>query len=187
MSFRIKKRSKGESNPLEINVTPMIDMFSVLVSFLLVTAVFSSVGQHTVQIPFLSSAPPPSQAVVDKDPKKVLTLIIDNQKAKLEVTMSNVSKIVESAEFNIDPNGLDSLQAKIYSIKSADPKVDTVTIMQDTQTEYEKFISVLDALRELKANRPPLPVIPDPKADPKDVPVDGSILIPKIILGNVIL
>ena len=187
MSFRIKKRSHGEGEPLEINVTPMIDMFSVLVAFLLVTAVFSTVGQHTVQIPFLSSAPPPSQAVVDKDPKKVLTLIIDNQKAKLEVTMSNTSRVVESAEFSMDPNGLDSLQAKVYSIKSADPKVDTVTIMQDTQTEYEKFISVLDALRELKANRPPLPAVLDPKADPKDIPVDGATLIPKIILGNIIL
>ena len=42
--FRIRKRAKGPNDPVHVNITPMVDMFSVLNSFLLMAAVF---WEHT--------------------------------------------------------------------------------------------------------------------------------------------
>jgi len=182
--FKIKKRSKGETHPLEINVTPMIDMFSVLIAFLLITAVFSSTAQHRVEIPFLSSAPPPTKQEIDKNPTKVVNLVLDNSVVTLEVSMSNNSKVIEKVDYKTDEAGLDGLQSKLYEIRTQNPKFDLVTIMQEPTTTYEILIKVLDAVRVLKGTRTPIPYPADDKV-PQDI--DPSSLIPKVILGNVIM
>lgn len=182
--FKIRKRSSGQDGPIELNVTPMIDMFSMLNSFLLMTAVFSATGAVRVEVPFLSSKPPPTQKEMDDKPEKVVTLIVDNDMAKLEIGLSNNSSSVKKEEFKVDPAGLDALQAKLYAIRSEDPMFDKVTVMTETDTKYEKLIQVLDAMRELKPGRAPIPLPADYKLP---VGTDRNALIPKIVLGNVIL
>ena len=182
--FKLKKRSKGEAPPVEINVTPMLDMFSVLISFLLITAVFSSVGFERIEVPFLSSAPPKTKQEVDKDPQKVVTLVIDNEKAVLEIGMSNSSADVKKEDFPIDEAGLNNLQAKIYTLRSEDKRFDMVTIMQEPETKYEILIKILDTLRILKPGRTPIPLTDDQKPIPG---VEPDALIPKIVLGDVAL
>lgn len=182
--FKMKKRSKGEAPPVEINVTPMLDMFSVLISFLLITAVFSSVGFQRIEVPFLSSAPPQSKQEVDKDPKKVVTLVISNEKAVLEIGMSNSSADVKKEDFTVDEMGLESLQAKLYTMRSEDNRFDMVTVMQEPETKYEILMGVLDTLRNLKPGRTPIPMPEDQKPI---AGVEPEALIPKIVLGDVAL
>lgn len=182
--FRIKKRSKGPPAPVEINVTPMIDMFSMLNSFLLLTAVFSSVGQIRVEIPFLSSKTPPTQKEVDQNPEKVVTVIIDNDKVILEVGLSNNSAKVTKDEFKLDDASLDSFQEKLYRLRSEDPKFDKVTAMTELDVPYETLTKVIDAMRQLKKGRAPIAL---PVGYKIPIGVDRDALIPKIILGNVIL
>lgn len=182
--FKIKKRSKGEGKPVELNVTPMIDMFSMLNSFLLMTAVFSSTGEVRVEVPFLSSKPPPTQKEVDDKPEKVVTAVVDNDEVKLEIGMSNNSTTVKKESYKIDPVGLDSLQAKLYSLRQEDAKFDKVTMMTELETRYENIVKVVDAMRELKPGRNPIPL---PEGQKQVSGVDPNALIPKIILGNVIL
>ena len=181
--FRFKKRKKSEDS-FELNVTPMLDMFSVLIAFLLLTAVFSSTGQSRVEVPFLSSKPPPTQEELDKTPVKNLTVTLDTATVKLEVATSASSKALESKTFNIDDQGLDDLQNRLYQLRSEDPKVDKVTLMTELEVKYENLIRVVDAMRELKPGRQPIPY-PDGIKPPAGV--DPAALIPKIVLGNVIL
>ena len=58
MSRKKKKRSIPYKD-VELNIMPFIDIFSMLNTFLLFSAVFLSVGVLEVQIPFLSNQPPP--------------------------------------------------------------------------------------------------------------------------------
>lgn len=182
--FRLKKRSKGPEAPVEINVTPMIDMFSVLNSFLLMAAVFSASGLIRVEIPFLSSKPPPKQEELDKNPQKVLTVVVDNTYVVLDVSETNSSQNPKKEPFDLNPQGLDKLQAKVYEMRLADKRIDKVTIMTELDVPYEKLVMVLDSLRVLAPGRPPIPLAADYK-----VPhgVDRNALIPKIVLGNIIL
>ena len=162
----------------------MLDMFSVLIAFLLATAVFSSSGQIRVEIPFLSSKAPPSQPEIDKNPKKTLSLTVDTDTAKLDVATTANSTPTESKVYRIDPQGLDDLQSKLYEIRSQDPKVDLVTVLTELEVEYEKLVMVIDSMRDLKPGRQPIPL--EEGAKPP-IGVDPTALIPKIVLGNVIL
>ena len=182
--FHLKKRSKGSADPVEINVTPMIDMFSVLNSFLLMTAVFSSTGQIRVEIPFLSSKPPPPQEELDKTPQKDINVTIDDKIIKLAVSFTNTTQGATKEEFANDENGRDALQGKLYDLRKSDTKVDKVTLFTENDTKYESLVKVLDALRVLKTGRAPLPWPADYKLP---AGVDPEALIPKIVLGNVIL
>lgn len=182
--FKIKKRSKGQDGPIDINITPMIDMMSMLNSFLLMTAVFSQTGAARVEIPFLSSKPPPTQKEVDNKPEKVVSAVIDNEKVKLEIGMSNNSTTVKKEDYGTDPKGLDALQARLHALRSEDPNFDKVTVMTEPETKYETLINVIDSMRELKNGRAPIPLPSDYKIP---VGVDRTALIPKIVLGNVIL
>jgi biopolymer transport protein ExbD len=182
--FRLAKRSKGPDDPVEINVTPMIDMFSVLNSFLLMAAVFSASGLIRVEIPFLSSKPPPTQEEIDKNPQKVLNLVIDNEYVVLDISTTASASTPTKDKFDLTPQGLDQLQAKIYEIRLADKRVDKVTVMTELEVTYEKLVLVLDTLRILKPGRPPIPLPADYKMP---YGVDHAALIPKIVLGNIIL
>jgi biopolymer transport protein ExbD len=181
--FKLKKRKQAPAS-FEINVTPMIDMFSVLITFLLATAVFGSTGQTRIEVPFLSSKPPPPQEDLDKKPEKVLTLVVDTDKVKLEVSQTNGSAVVDKQEYKLDEPGLDSLQAKVYELRTQNPTLDKATIMTETDVKYENLIMTIGALRELKAGRQPIPL---PEGIKPIAGVDEAALIPKIVLGNIIL
>ena len=51
---RRKKRKKAAYNEIVLNIMPFIDVFSMLNTFLLYSAVFLAVGIIEVQIPYLS-------------------------------------------------------------------------------------------------------------------------------------
>jgi biopolymer transport protein ExbD len=184
MSLASKKKKRKVAESFDINVTPMVDMFSVLISFLLVAAVFSATGQARVDVPFLSSRPPPDEKEKDKNPPVNLTLVISAEKANLEVTGGTIGEKPQSFEYMIVESGLDELQAKIYDYRKADLRVDTITFMTDDDIPYETLVQVLDAVRVLKPSRPPLD-LPVDYNPPRGV--EREALIPKIVMGNVIL
>lgn len=186
MAFKIRKRSKGAPAPVEINVTPMIDMFSVLNAFLLMTAVFSATGQQRIEVPFLSSKAPPTQQEQDKNPIPVVTVIIDEKSNSIatELGFSNNSSKVTKEKFAMDDAGLDAFQQYLYDLRKNESKFDKVTLMTEVDTTYGGLIAVLDAMRVLKPNRPPLSWPADYKLP---TGVDPDSLVAKIVLGNVIL
>jgi biopolymer transport protein ExbD len=181
--FRLKKRKKSPDS-FDLNVTPMLDMFSVLIAFLLLTAVFSSTGQIRVEIPFLSSKPPPPQEELDKNPQKTVTVTIDTTFVKMDIATDASSKGNESKQYSLDDKGLDDLQARLYQLRSEDAKFDKVTVMTELDVKYETLVTVIDAMRDLKPGRQPIPYPPDVKPPSG---VDPNALIPKVVLGNVAL
>jgi len=180
--FKLKKRSKGAGSPVELNVTPMIDMFSVLIAFLLMVAVFTAVGYHRVEVPFFSSAPPKTQEELDKDPPWDVSLTVDLDKFVLAIGHGNKSEGTKKETYNLDDAGLDQMQGVLYDLRKENfEKFDKVTVMLEYDVPYETLVKVLDWLRILKNNREPIPL---PVGYELPSGVDESFLIPKIVLGN---
>lgn len=179
-----KKKKHRTPEAFDINVTPMVDMFSVLISFLLITAVFSATGQARVDVPFLSSRAPDEPPVKDKNPPVSLSLVVSIDKAELQVTGGTIGDVPQKFEYLLVDSSLDELQGKIYEYRKADLRVDTITLMTDDELKYELLIKVIDAVRVLKPSRAPLSLPADYKP-PRGVEQDA--LIPKIVMGNVIL
>jgi biopolymer transport protein ExbD len=180
--FKLKKR-KQVSTGFEINVTPMLDLFSVLIIFLLATSVFSAVGETRIEVPFLSSQPPPKQEELEKKPEKTVSLTIDEKTVKYQQATTANSVVAEEFEVPLTEEGLDKIQEKIYAIRKETPAFDKVTVFTQAEVDYEKLILVLDAVRLLKPGRSPIPFPADYKMP---VGVDSSDLVTKVVLGNVI-
>jgi biopolymer transport protein ExbD len=179
-----KKKKHRTAETFDINVTPMVDMFSVLISFLLIAAVFSATGQARVDVPFLSSRAPEEPQEKDKNPPVNLTLAVSADKAELQVTGGKIGEVPQKFEYLLVDSGLDELQGKIYEYRKEDIRVDTITLMTDEELKYELLVKVIDAVRVLKTTREPLSLPADYKP-PRGVEQDA--LIPKIIMGNIIL
>lgn len=180
--FKLKKR-KQVSSAFDINVTPMLDLFSVLIIFLLATSVFSATGELRIEVPFLSQQPPPKQEELDKNPEKTVSVTIDVDTVKYQQATTAKSTIEDEIEVPLTEEGLDKIQAKIYDIRKSSPKFDKVTVFTQQEVSYEKLVMVLDTLRELRPGRTPIPFPPDYKFPSGS---DSTSLVTKIVLGNVI-
>lgn len=180
--FRFKKR-KQVATAFDINVTPMLDLFSVLIIFLLATAIFSATGEIRIEVPFLSSQPPPKQDELEKNPEKTVSITIDVNKVKYQQATTAKSTVQDEFEVPLTEEGLDKIQAKIYAIRKENPAFDKVSVFTQQEVNYESLVMVLDAVRELRAGRTPIPFPADYKFPSG---VDPSSLVTKIVLGNVI-
>lgn len=180
--FKLKKR-KQVATAFDVNVTPMLDLFSVLIIFLLATSVFSATGEFRIEVPFLSSQPPPKQEEIDKNPEKTVSITIDRDKVKYQQATTAKSTVQDEIEVPLTEDGLDKIQAKIYAIRKENPKFDKVTIFTQPEVNYEKLVMVLDAVRELRSGRTPIAYPEDYKFPSGS---DRESLVTKIVLGNVI-
>ena len=79
-----KKASMGIAPPgaVELNVMPFIDIFSLLCTFLLMSAVFLSIGILEVQVPFLTNA-----AMSEAKKKEKLKERLQLLKEKLQIKL----------------------------------------------------------------------------------------------------
>jgi len=180
--FKLKKRKQVQT-AFQINVTPMLDLFSVLIIFLLATSVFSATGETRIEVPFLSSQPPPKQEEIEKNPEKTVSITIDSKTVKYQQATTASSVIQEEIEVPLTEEGLDKIQQKIYDIRKVTPKFDKVTVFTQAEVSYEKLIMVLDTVREYRSGRAPIEFPPDYKMP---AGVDPTSLVTKVVLGNVI-
>jgi biopolymer transport protein ExbD len=175
-----KKKKIGQeisSGSAELNVMPFIDIFSLLCTFLLFSAVFISIGIHTVALPFLSNAA--SSKSKDDKPKRVLSLNISLEKNRIELRKSwSLPPINKSSEsFANSREGLEDFHKNLLQVKSENPSLSQATVFIDDDVTYENISKLLDNLT-LKFS-----------SDKITAGSSGVIqqLFPKVIFGSVIL
>jgi biopolymer transport protein ExbD len=176
------KRTSPEVGAVDINVMPFIDVFSLLTTFLLFSAVFIQIGVLEVQIPFLSNAKPPDF----QKPERILEVKADVTKETIEISSSwTVAPIDEKKkQFPRDKAGLAEAHRELLGIRTAHPDVDKITMLADDEITYKELAEVLDAVKFLA----PGETLPPPK-DPtvlKNGEAQPS-LFPKVVMGSVML
>jgi len=182
MARKTKMRPPSDQGPVELNVMPFVDVFSLLTTFLLFSAVFIQIGVLEVQIPFLSNAKPPD---FDK-PERVFDLKIDVSKENINVTSSwSLAPVDEKKkQFPRTSVGLEAAHKELLAIRTAQPDNDKITLFSDDDLTYKELAEVLDAVKFLKEGES----IPPPK-DPATAKSNESqpTLFPKVIFGSVML
>ena len=134
----------------ELNVVPVMNLFMVLIPFLLVGAVFFHIGVIPTSIPSHN----PQESDVPKTPATVLaTVYIDV--TGLRVTCDSTSLSPEElqglAESFPDKRGeydRIGLQQHLTMLKQAYPKSTTATIIPHDKLKYQKLVAILDVTRE---------------------------------------
>ncbi len=134
---------RHQRKPSELLLVPMIDIFTVLVTFLLMTAVFS----RTV---ILELKLPPANAQF-QDPPPGLQLEVTVRKDTLQVGDRNSGPL---AAFPNKDNGydFDGLSTYLQQVKSKFPDKTDAAILLEPDTPYDTVVQVMDRVRVLEVN-----------------------------------
>src|SRR5215475_12676609 len=137
-SYANKKLARHARKPAELLLVPMIDIFTVLVTFLLMTAVFS----RTV---ILQLNLPASQTEF-KDPPPGLQLEVMVRKDLLQVADRNTGPLATLPNTATGPN-YDGLTDYLKRVKSKFPEKTDASILLEPDTTYDTVIQVMDRVR----------------------------------------
>jgi biopolymer transport protein ExbD len=150
-----RKRQRRARKPAELMLVPMIDIFVVLVTFLLMTAVFSRIAILELDLP---SAASPSAS----EPTFRLEVIV--RKQGLELT--NGSSLIATIPNKDGGYDLKSLSELALALKRDYPDADDASVLMEPEIEYDHLIQVMDAIRsvELPPEATAQAVVPDAAA-----------------------
>lgn len=179
---RLKQTSDGP--PIDLNVMPFIDVFSLLTTFLLFVAVFTHIGILEVQVPFLSNQVDKSD---DKDqPDRVITIhiMLDNDTIEVESFYLDPPTNKQVKTFKMVPRGIANMHAYLIELRGDHPATDKLSLFPSDDVDYDSVIAVLDAIKFMKRTDPPLPQ--SIKVSEEGDPSQQNSLYPKVIMGNIL-
>lgn len=138
---RLRRRKTGE--PLEtdimelLNLTPMMDVFTVLVVFLLITAVFTSITIMDLSVPTSAGG---AAAV---KPNFAIEVIV--RKAGLEIANGKaVEATIPKKDGTYD---LKTLSELLLALKAKYPEKEDATVLMEPKIQYDYLVQVMDAVR----------------------------------------
>ena len=142
-----KKYTRRMRKPAELLLVPMIDIFTVLVTFLLMTAVFSRITIVELDLP--SSA---SGGVTE--PTFRLEVIVREEGFEL----TNGSALIAAIPKVNGEYDLKTLSELALSLKRGYPEADDASVLLEPDIAYDHLIQAMDAIRSTE-----VPAAPDQK------------------------
>jgi biopolymer transport protein ExbD len=142
-SYSVRRIRLHQRKPSELLLVSMIDIFTVLVTFLLMTAVFSRTVILELKLPPANAEyqePPPGlqlEVVVRKD-----LLLVDDRNSGPLATFPNKNGAYD----------FDALSEYLQRVKSKYPDKTDATILLEPDTAYDTVVQVMDRIRVLEVN-----------------------------------
>ncbi len=120
-----------------LNLTPMMDVLTVLVVFLLITAVFTSITVMDLNVPTSSG-----DAASNK-PNIAIEVIVRN--SGLEIANgSSVEAAIPKVDGKYD---LKKLSELLLRLKAQFPEKEDATVLMEPKVEYDYLVQVMDTVR----------------------------------------
>jgi biopolymer transport protein ExbD len=164
MARRLRRKKEAlETDIMELlNLTPLMDVFTVLVVFLLITAVFTSITIMELSVPTRAGA------VASNKPNFTIEVIV--RKAGLEI--GNGASVEAAIPKKDDKYDLKKLSEMLLRLKAQYPEKDDATVLMEPKVEYDQLIQVMDVVRGAEVR------VEGSKE------VDKTVLFPKISIGD---
>jgi biopolymer transport protein ExbD len=137
-SHQIRKLERHARKPAELLLVPMIDIFTVLVTFLLMTAVFS----RTVILQL--NLPPPNTTW--KEPPQGLQLEVMVRKDLLQVADRNTGPLATLPN-TATGYDFDGLTEYLKRVKAKFPDKTDASILLEPDSAYDTLVQVMDRVR----------------------------------------
>jgi biopolymer transport protein ExbD len=178
---RKRKRHSVGYQEVELNIMPFIDVFSMLNTFLLFSAVFFSLGMFEVQLPFFSNSPESKEK-----PTRSLEVKVEVSRDKVElVTSYTLPPVNERTDsFSLNEDGLSQLHAKLVEIRRQNEETKRLTLFSDDDVIYNDLAKVLDAVKSRYETDPVLYYVDDATGNRMET---RDTLFPQVVMGSVIL
>src|SRR5512134_1196133 len=140
MPRRYHKRKGAETFDTDImhvlNLTPMMDILTVLVVFLLITAVFMSITIMELSVPTTAGG-------ASNTPNFAIEVIV--RKAGLQI--ANGSSVQAAIPKKDDQYDLEMLSKMLLRLKAQYPEKEDATILMEPDIKYDYLIEIMDAVR----------------------------------------
>ena len=139
---RRSHHKRGKENSFDtdlmhvLNLTPMMDILTVLVVFLLITAVFTSITIMELSVPTNAGG-------AGVKPNFAIEVIV--RKAGLEI--ANGSSVEAAIPKKDNKYDMELLSKILLRLKAQYPEKEDVTILVEPKIEYDYLIQVMDAVR----------------------------------------
>jgi len=141
MFRRLRNRPKAESFDTDImrvlNLIPMMDILTVLVIFLLITAVFTHITIMDLNIPTRAGG----SAV--NVPNFSIEVIV--RKAGLEI--ANGSSVEAAIPKKDNQYDLEMLSKMLTRLKAQYPEKEDATVLVEPDIQYDYLVQIMDAIR----------------------------------------
>jgi biopolymer transport protein ExbD len=144
MSTKLHRRKKHEASDLEL--TTFLNLMVVLISFLLVTAVFSRITVQELNMPTAAGA----GGAIDTPPLVTIEVILRMN----AVEVSDGKRVVASFPKSGSKYDLDKLTDHLEGLKTQYKEKTDATLLIEPDVPYEDVIHVMDAIKE---KRVPVP------------------------------
>lgn len=143
-SYQTRKLERHNRKPAELLLVPMIDIFTVLVTFLLMTAVFSRTVILQLNMPAAQTEfrEPPPGLQIEVMVRKDLLQVADRNTGPL-ATLPNTP-----AGYNYD-----GLTEYLKRIKAKFPEKTDATILLEPDTPYDTLVQVMDRVRVFEVSQ----------------------------------
>jgi biopolymer transport protein ExbD len=135
---------------VELNLAPIVDCFTVLIAYLLVSMSFISLGIFDVGV---AATGDPTQAVEPSTPPEIpLTLSVAMSMAnKLDIHLTGgIMHLDQTTTLEPTPAGYDTegLQANLEKLKGLYPDIKEVNISADPTVKYKSIVQVIAASKK---------------------------------------
>jgi biopolymer transport protein ExbD len=140
-SYDAKKLARHRRRPAELLLVPMIDIFTVLVTFLLMTAIFSKTVVLELNLPAQQAEfrEPPPGLMIEVMVRKDLIQVADRNSGPL-ATLPNKADGYDYA----------GLTEYLKRVKAKFPEKTDATILLEKDTPYDILVQVMDHVRVLE-------------------------------------
>ena len=153
MSAFLRHKRREMEEDCEPNLTPIMNMFLVLIPFLLMSASFYHVKAVNTSIPVLAE----STENDDADKTISLTVVAELKKDTLKVSVMSDRLTGDElnrfkAEYPVSEEKaypLDKFSAYLQDIKKQYPKSSTLILIPNSNTDYDTIIHAMDSARRL--------------------------------------
>jgi len=137
------RRLKGHAEETELNLTAVMNIFLILIPFLLLTAVFVRIAVLELSLPSLDSAGRSAQ--VKKQKTTIINILVINDTGfelkSPDIKLSNLNK--KQTEYDWE-----GLKQQLTTIKGKYPESEDIIISPVSTIQYHTIISVMDRCRE---------------------------------------
>ncbi len=133
---------RGQSQDFELNLASIIDCLTVLITFLLASTAFISIGILDAGVAAAgtqsdNTAPPPVNISMELNPSHSITV----------KTSGKATSSVQIAAHGTDWD-LEGLNQKLQALHQQWPMVNAITLSADNTVEYKDVVQVMDAARK---------------------------------------
>lgn len=142
-SRNLRKLLRHQRRPSDLQLVSMIDIFTVLVTFLLMTAVFSRTVILELKLP--------SQSTSFKEPPPGLQLEVIVRKGELQIA-DRATGLLRALPLVNNAYDFKGLTEYLQFVKSRYPDKTDASVLLEADTPYDTLVQVMDRVRVAEVN-----------------------------------